>query len=116
MFEIVGSDGSLPDQVVPNHVGTLANGFQDAPVGTVPGPLSGTDPLAAEMGLVQISVTSSGNTNPQHLVRFTAGDHSSILSPEASLAVTVEMQTEAATFLFTDGSTTLISDDTVVAP
>jgi len=116
MFEIVGSDGSLPDQVVPNHVGTLANGFQDAPSGTVPGPLSGTDPLAAQMGLMQISATSPGNTNPQHLVRFTEGDHRSILSPASSLAVTVEMQTQAATFIATDGSTTLITNGAVVAP
>lgn len=117
MFEVVGSDGSLPDQVVPNHVGTLANLFQDAPVGTVPGPLSGTDPLAAEMGLIQISdLGVTTGTNLQHLIRFSAGDHSSILSPAASLAVTVEMQTEAATFLATDGGTTLISDGTVIAP
>ncbi|MBW6510907.1 MAG: Ig-like domain-containing protein [Desulfuromonadaceae bacterium] len=95
LFEVIG------DQVVPNNV------MADAPAGTVPSPLAGTDPLAFFMGLQKNSVTSTW-------LRFTSGDHSSILSPAANPLVTSVMQTAMATFLATDGTTFTISDDSVL--
>ncbi len=103
MFEVIG-DGALnlPDQVVPNHVGTLAKVFKDAPVGTAPAPLSGTDPLSSQMVLTRVSGASAsagavGGGTPW--LRFTGGDHGSILNPTASLLVTQTMQTAAVGFL-----------------
>jgi hypothetical protein len=49
-------------------------------------------------------------------VNFTAGDHSSILSPAASLAATVEMQTETVVFAVSNGTTLLISNPAVIQP
>ncbi len=117
MFEIVG-DGSdnLPDQVIPNNVMALA------PSGTIPAPLSGTDPLFTYMGLLPASTyiglmpanaTVSG-TDLKQVVYFTAGDHSSILDPGANGIVTAVMQTAVATFFATDGDTLTISDTSVV--
>lgn len=84
MIEVVGDGGAinLPDQVIPNKTSL---------------PLAGTDPLAAIMGLQQVNVT----TPSSGLVRFTEGTHSSLLSPAASPAATLEMQTEVAAFFKT---------------
>lgn len=92
MIEVLG------DTVVPNNVATA--------------PLSGTDPLARQMGLSQITETAAGGG----IVRFSAGDHGSIISPEASLEATVEMQTQTATFAATQGTVLPIGDDSVIAP
>ena len=82
----------LPDQVV---------------VGSVPGAaLSGTEPLARAMGLPIVSETSSGSG----WVRFLGGTHGSILDPAPDLGVTVEIQTQVATFAATRGETLLVSD------
>lgn len=96
MIEVVGGNSGEPDQVIPNEVATA--------------PLSGTEPLARVMGLSAVSTTSAGSG----LVRFVAGDHSSILSPSASLEATVEMQKQTATFAATNGATLLITDTSVV--
>jgi hypothetical protein len=111
MIEVIGgstkSDGSksLPDQVVPNNAlaGTLVS---------IPGYLSGTDPLYKMMGLnvidkldVPVSTpTLNTGANLGYVVRFTAGDHGSILSPTASMAATVEMQRETVNFLASGGT------------
>lgn len=98
MFEVIG------DLVVPNNV------MINAPEGTVPSPLAGTDPLAFYMGLEAVSATTSGSA----LLRFVSGDHSSILDPTADSAVTTVMQNAMATFLATDGETVSVLDDTVL--
>ena len=99
MIEVVGGGGNLPDQVVPN---------------TVTGaPLSGTEPLARMMGLASITTTTSGVDG---IVRFSAGDHSSLLSIAASPSATVEMQSEVAGFMATGGFTIPITDTSVIAP
>ncbi len=87
----------LPDQVIPN---------------------SATARLIA-------AVTASGAAFPRVLpgaprvgsgyVNFIAGDHGSILSPAASAAATVEMQTEAVTFTVT-GNTINVVNAAVVQP
>ena len=97
MIEVVGGNSSLPDQTVPN---------------SVPGaPLSGTEPLAAVMGLQSVS---SGTSTTGGIVRFTAGDHGSILSPAASLAATIEMQSEVAGFMASNGAALTVTDTSVV--
>lgn len=103
MAEVVGGgsndDGStaLSDQVIPNFVP----------------PLSGTEPLAALIGLSGVSSTMPGNG----LVRFTSGTHSSLLSPAASAATTLEMQKQIANFFASDQqgqATIVVSDPDVV--
>jgi len=109
LFEVIGDGASnLPDQVIPNNV------LADAPTGTIPAPLSGTDPLAALLGLTQLSTTTGPISDQLAQIRFTAGDHRSLLDPTANTTVTSVMQTAAATFLATDGSTVNISNTTVV--
>jgi pimeloyl-ACP methyl ester carboxylesterase len=90
MIEVIG------DLVIPNNVATA--------------PLSGTDPLARMMGLTQVAANAGGNS----LVKFSAGDHGSILNPAASPAATVEMQTQMATFAATSGTQLPITDSTVI--
>lgn len=117
-FEVVGGAGIPSDLVIPNRV---PDGNDTS--NTVPGPLSGTDPLVGAdaditnpgLGLTQVSSSTSG-TDLKALVRFTSGDHGSILSPAADAAVTTEMQTEAASFLASGGNQLPISNASVIAP
>jgi hypothetical protein len=67
-----------------------------------------------ELGLTSVSSTTVNPDGLDAAVRFTAGDHGSLLSPVASLAATVEMQSEMASFLATSGTTVVVTDDSVV--
>lgn len=119
LMEVVGEDGvSLPDQVIPNAVAGA--------------PLAGTEPLARELGLTAV-VESAGAGS---LVRFSRGNHGSILNPVApggtdedgnpvepsaeeqatALAVTTEMQTQSATFAASGGTMLPIGNADVIAP
>ncbi|MCF6323965.1 MAG: Ig-like domain-containing protein [Gammaproteobacteria bacterium] len=109
LFEIIGDGaGNLPDQVIPINV------MADAPAGTIPAPLSGTDPLATLLGLTRFSSTASPGGQQLAQIRFTAGDHASLLDPTASITATTVMQGAAAIFLATGGLTVSISDTSVV--
>ncbi len=88
----------LDDAVIPNNVATA--------------PLAGTDPLARQLGLTQIVDSSSTGG----LVKFSVGNHASLLSPAASAAATVEMQTQTATFAASQGTQLPVTDSTVIAP
>lgn len=99
MMEVVGDEaaGVSSDQTVLN---------------SVPGaPLSGSSPLARVMGLPQIT---SDRSDTSGVVRFIAGDHGSLLLPDASPAATVEMQTQVATFAASGGSLIKITDPSVI--
>lgn len=98
MIEVIGGNSGEPDQVIPNSVATA--------------PLSGTEPLARVMGLAPITATDTAGNGG--LVRFIAGDHSSILNPAASAEATAEMQKQTATFAATNGSTIQVSDTSVI--
>lgn len=99
MIEVIGGNSGEPDQVIPNNVATA--------------PLSGTEPLARVMGLSDITgTTTSGNIDG--IVRFVAGDHSSILDPSASVEATVEMQTEIVSFAASNGDALPITDTSVI--
>lgn len=87
--EVIGSDVSLPDQVIPNSV----PGF----------PLSGTEPLIRRMQLAPITQSTQSASGIFGVTRFVVGDHGSLLSPAASLEATIEMQTEAASMVVSGG-------------
>lgn len=99
MIEVVGGNSGEPDQVVPNSVATA--------------PLSGTEPLARIMGLTSVTASTTG-ADIDGIVRFVAGDHSSILNPSASLEATVEMQKQTATFAGSNGMSLPITDTSVI--
>lgn len=101
-MHMISVDG---DTVVPNTVPAGPTTDRNHLV-TIPGPLSGTDPLAAAMGLEAIQVipgvTSEIRVDTTNGVRavtvLSEGSHSSILDPTASLAATTEIQREIANF------------------
>jgi hypothetical protein len=102
LFHEVVGDGAdnLPDQVVPN---------------SVPGaPLSGTEPLLRVLGLTAITETAQDANGIRGVTRFTEGAHSSLLDPSSSMAATVEMQTQMASFLISRGTTVVVQDPTVI--
>ena len=66
--------------------------------------------MAALLGLP--TVTSSGSGSG--FVRFNQGTHGSFLSPAANPAVTIEMQTQMATFAATNGAVLPITDASVI--
>jgi len=69
-----------------------------------------TDNLAALMGLDAISGTTIDAAGLDGIVRFTAGEHSSLFNPGPAIAVTIEMQTQTVTFAATGGTTIPVSD------
>ena len=85
------------DTVVPNAVATA--------------PLSGTQPLARVLGLPQVTTSASGDA----YVRFSEGDHGSIISPSASPAATAEMQNQVAAYAATAGTQLPITNPEVIA-
>jgi pimeloyl-ACP methyl ester carboxylesterase len=92
----------LGDLVVPNQVAGA--------------PLSGTEPLIAALGLSTITSTTVNANGVRGAVRFTAGDHGSLLSPTASARVTVEMQTQMASMLVSGGAAVQVTDTGVIRP
>ncbi|MBU2976956.1 VolA/Pla-1 family phospholipase [Alteromonas sp. C1M14] len=100
MMTVVGDGGetNLSDQVIPV---------------TTAIPLSGQAPLANLIGLDTVSTTQTG-TDVSGWVRFTEGAHASSLSPTASAATTVEMQTEVATYFATDAAVLPVTNTSVV--
>lgn len=123
MIEVIGGatlgNGTVspPDQVVPNNAlaGTLVS---------IPGYLSGTDPLYRIMGLDVIDKLDTPVATPEvklgaslgYVVRFTSGDHSSILSPASAPDATAEMQRETANFLASGGQCLPIGGNCLTAP
>lgn len=90
MLEVVGAESAPPDQVVPNTVA-------DAP-------LSGTEALAKVMGLTALNRSRWDQQGLRALVRFTHGNHSSIIDPTADVGTTAEMQGQSIHFLQTAGT------------
>lgn len=111
-FEIVG-DGTpgTSDLVVPNTVPDALAAISTP--ATVPAPLAGTEPLLALMGLTQVNSSQTGS-DLKLSVKFTSGDHSSILNPAADAAVTAELQTEMASFLAADGNALPVANAGVI--
>jgi len=100
MFNNILAHEILGDQVITN---------------TVPGaPLSGTEPLLAVMGLTFYSDSAFNPEGLDAALRFTAGDHGSLLSPAASPAATAEMQGQMAAFQVTAGTTLNVTNTDVI--
>lgn len=92
LIQVVGGDAVLPDQVIPN---------------------SATQRLIDRLGLTKVTTTSPVTRG---FVNFIVGNHGSILSPTASPAATVEMQTETVTFAAGLGTGIVITNPAVVEP
>ncbi len=92
LIEVVGSDNSLPDQVIPNSVENA--------------PLAGTEPLAKVLGLQSVSRSTWNSQGLRAIVRFTQGDHSSLLKPASltTAAATAEMQGQMLSFFDSEGT------------
>ena len=99
---VVGDGGdNLPDQV--NPVVTSL-------------PLSGQNPMAAMIGLEQVTSTVSSDTDKvSGQVRFNSGAHASSLSPAASAAVTREMQLQVSGFIKSEAMAIPVTDTSVIA-
>ncbi len=82
LLQIVGSDSSPPDQVVPNSATQRL--IDAAALARIPAPTGPT------------LVTNASGFRSH--VNFVLGDHGSIIDPTASIAVTTEMQAEAISF------------------
>ena len=87
-IEVVGTDSSNTDQVIPNSVATA--------------PLAGAEPLVKYLGTTNLTADTSPVT-PGKTARYLIGDHSSILDPTSSLTATTAMQTQMATFVGSKG-------------
>lgn len=98
--EVVGGGDVLPDQVIPNSVAGA--------------PLSGTEPLIRALGLASITATTQNAAGIRGAVRFTQGDHGSLLSPAASAAATAEMQGEMASLLVSGGTAVQVANPSVI--
>jgi dienelactone hydrolase len=76
-----------------------------------------TDYIAGLWGAVDVLASEPPLVDPggaHGIVRFTSGNHGSLLDPTADPAVTTEMQTQMVTFAATDGTTIAINDTSVV--
>jgi hypothetical protein len=100
LHEVVGGGSVLPDQVIPNSVAGA--------------PLSGTEPLIRVLGLPSITASVQAANGVRGATRFTAGDHGSLLSPAASGAATVEMQTQMATMVISAGTQVQVTNTSVI--
>jgi pimeloyl-ACP methyl ester carboxylesterase len=78
-------------------------------------PNSATQRLIDVAALTKVS-TPGPNPVSRAYVSFTAGAHSSLLDPAASLPATIEMQTEAVTFAVTNGTVVAIGNPAVIQP
>ncbi len=104
-MEVVGEAGVSPsDQVIPNSVPASSVEVVTS------GPLSGSGPLVTELGLMPVedvnpeTATPGCIAGPDTVAKFVRGDHGSILDPSTSLATTIEMQTQVASFLASGGA------------
>lgn len=100
MITVVGDGGeNLPDQVIP--VSTSV-------------PLSGQLPLATLMNLETIASTVSSANPLSGIVKYTAGAHASSINPGPDAAVTVEMQSQIATYLGSDARVIQVTNPSIV--
>lgn len=97
LHEVVG------DTVLPNYVATA--------------PLSGTEPLIRSAGLTAYSSTRMDPAGIDAAGRFVPpASHGSLLSPATSLAATVEMQKQMASFVASLGKAVIVENAATMAP
>lgn len=98
--EVVGTSAATSDQVIPNTVAGA--------------PLAGTEPLIAALNLPAITATKQDPNGVRGAVRFLQGNHGSLLDPSQAPAVTVEMQTEMASFDASNGTVVQVANPSVI--
>jgi hypothetical protein len=91
---------------------------QGIPDDTVPSPTASTDPWLQYLGILPGGQIASSTTMAgDYVIRYTAGEHISLLSPDASPMATREMQTNVASFLARGGTQVQFAGTgTVTAP
>ncbi|NJN45867.1 MAG: hypothetical protein HC808_04600 [Candidatus Competibacteraceae bacterium] len=109
---------SAAAEVHPIHMIEVVGPPSDATIpNSVPGaPLAGTEPLVRIMGLRSVAATTVDDMGLRAIVRFTEGAHSSFLSPSTSPAATVEMQSEMASFVVSNGTVLNVTNPEVLQP
>ncbi|WP_371193300.1 VolA/Pla-1 family phospholipase [Glaciecola sp. SC05] len=101
MLTVIGDGGdNLPDQVIP--VSTSV-------------PLSGQLPLATLMGLQTVASTVMSPEPQSGIVLYTSGAHASSLNPVPDPAVTLEMQTQVATYLGSGGRIIQVNNEDITS-
>jgi hypothetical protein len=91
------------DSVVPNY--------------SLTAPLSGTEPMIETMALSAYSSTQADPDGLRSVGRFLPpATHASLLSPASSLAATVEMQKQMASFIATLGTAVVVEDAATMVP
>ena len=93
LIQVVGTSPATQDQVVPN---------------------SATARLITALGLAKRSAV--GANAADGYVNFTAGNHSSLLSPAGSAAAFTEMQTQVGNFMGSNGAAIVITNAAVIEP
>ncbi len=73
-----------------------------------------TDSLAAVMGLTDVSTTTVDAAGVRGIVRFTAGEHSSLFNPTIDIEVTTEMQMQTVGFAVSGGTTIAVANEAIV--
>jgi hypothetical protein len=92
------------DAVVPNSSTQRLIAAGVSPTGTA---------LIRKVSAVGPNPTTAGNGG---FVNFTAGNHGTIIDPTASLAATVEMQSQVVRFAVADGAAIVITNTAVIEP
>lgn len=101
MLTVIGDGGdNKPDQVIPISTSV---------------PLSGQLPLATLMGLETISTTTTSTEPLSGIVKYTAGAHASSINPGPNAAVTVEMQSQIATYMASGATVIQVTNESVVS-
>ncbi len=115
LIELVGETGiNDPDEVIPNSV-------LEAEFPGLIAPLAGTEPLIRALDLASIQESTMAALGIRGVVRFTDGEHGSLLTsstnpatPLEFLDVFDEMQAQTGEFLRTDGTMLTILNSDVV--
>ncbi|GBL05375.1 VolA/Pla-1 family phospholipase [Glaciecola sp. KUL10] len=107
-------------QNTPVHMMTVVgNGADKFPDLVIPPttalPLSGQEALVSVLGAQSVVSTVQGTDALNAIVRFNSGAHASSLSPASDPLVTVEMQSQVASFLASQGRAIVINNESVVA-
>lgn len=78
-------------------------------------PIAGTEGLAQVLGLPVVTDDVMQTEAASGIVRFNAGSHASLLSPQSNAAVTKEMQLMIAKYFASEGKAILVDDSSVIS-
>ncbi|WAJ71476.1 VolA/Pla-1 family phospholipase [Catenovulum adriaticum] len=95
--------------------GTPATWDETIPPKASGSPIAGTEGLAQILALPSVTESIMQTEAISGIVRFNAGSHSSLLSPEKNAAVTKEMQLIIAKYFASEGQAILLEDTSVIS-